>query len=520
MYSLRPHKRIDFARYWKLGFKISGALIALAIVGFVVSTIVTGAPLTLGTEFSGGTSIQINDAGDVTEDQLRDAFVSAASGLGYDTQISSIQSATTMAGGNGYIVKTTDTVSTNASEIMSYVENALGIDETTVEIETIGASWGASVIWSSLVAFFLSCLGILVVIALRYREPRMGVVALICLFHDMIVVLGIYAWAGMFFHMEITSDVIAALLAIIGYSLYDTVVVFHRVNRNASPSMKCSLKTCANMSLNEVIVRSINTSITSILPVLIMLILGTDTLLAFAFAMFIGMIVGFYSTLAISAPIYTMWKAKEPAYARLEEKYPYEVVQSPYTKEMMLEDRKKTVEELKERKEERKQLKAEDRAAAKEAKEAERQARVDAEKAARDAQAAEAKRVADEENSAFVTLDLDESGASVAELFNSDSTTSVDFEDLVSVPDDDEHRAEAADSDAKAEPKVEPEETIEIELEDAADVDDEDSIVTTSVSISFDVDDADEPDAASDDDGAGAGDDDASDETEDDASRD
>ncbi len=73
----------------------------------------------------------------------------------------------------------------------------------------------------------------------------------------MIVVLGIYAWAGLFFHMEITSDVIAALLAIIGYSLYDTVVVFHRISRNASPQMKCFF-TCANTSLNEVIVRTIN----------------------------------------------------------------------------------------------------------------------------------------------------------------------------------------------------------------------------------------------------------------------
>ena len=357
MYSLRPHTKIDFVRLWKYGFRLSGVLIALALVGFVVSTVLTGAPLTLGTEFSGGTSIQINDAGDVTEDQLEDAFNKAANKLGYETQISSIQTAASMSGGNGYIVKTTDTVSTNASEIMSEVEGALDIDENAVEIETIGASWGASVIWSSVLAFFLSCLGILAVIAIRYREPRMGVVALICLFHDMIVVLGIYAWAGLFFHMEITSDVIAALLAIIGYSLYDTVVVFHRISRNASPQMKCSLLTCANTSLNEVIVRTINTSITSVIPVLFMLIIGTDTLVDFAFAMFCGMVVGVYSTLAISAPIYTKWKAKDPAYARLENKYPYEVVQSPFTKQMMLEARKETAEKLKVEKQEHKEAK-------------------------------------------------------------------------------------------------------------------------------------------------------------------
>lgn len=156
MYSLRPHTKFDFVRLWKYGFRLSGVLIALAIVGFIVSTVLTGAPLTLGTEFSGGTSIQINDAGDVTEDEIKDAFATAASELGYETQISSIQTAASMSGGNGYIVKTTDTVSTNASEIMGHVEQALGIDEGSVEIETIGASWGASVIWSSILAFFLS----------------------------------------------------------------------------------------------------------------------------------------------------------------------------------------------------------------------------------------------------------------------------------------------------------------------------------------------------------------------------
>lgn len=361
MYSLRPHTRFDFVRLWKYGFILSGILIALALAGFITSTVITGSPLTLGTEFSGGTSIQINDAGNVTEQELQDAFSNAASELGYSTQISSIQVANNMAGGSGFIVKTTDTVSTNASDIMSHVEDALGLDATTVEIETIGASWGASVIWSSILAFFLSCLGILIVIAIRYREPRMGVVALICLFHDMIIVLGIYAWAGLFFGMEITSDVIAALLAIIGYSLYDTVVVFHRISKNATPQMKCSLTTCANRSLNEVIVRSINTSITSVLPVLLMLILGTDTLLDFAFAMFCGMVVGVYSTLAISAPIYTKWKAKEPAYARLEAKYPYEVVQSPFTKQMMLEARKETAKNLKIEKAELKRVKKEER---------------------------------------------------------------------------------------------------------------------------------------------------------------
>ena len=355
MKSLRPHRQFNFVGLWKYGFILSGILIALAAVGLVVSLVTTGSALTLGTEFSGGSSIQITNTGDITQDQVKDAFSSAADSLGIESQISSIQTSTDASGNPGFIVKTTDTVSTDANQIMMNVESQLGINGTNVQIETIGASWGASVIGSSILAFLLSCVGILIVIAIRYREPRMGVVALITLFHDMFIIIGVYAWAGMFFHMEVTSDVIAALLAIIGYSLYDTIVVFHHINKNASPQMKSSMKTCANRSVNEIIVRSLNTSITSILPVLLMLVLGTDTLRDFAFAMFCGMLIGVYSTIAISAPIYTLWKCRQPEYARLEKKYPYEVVQSTFTKEMLLQAR---VDAKQARKDEKYQLKA------------------------------------------------------------------------------------------------------------------------------------------------------------------
>lgn len=389
---LRPHKRFNFVGLWKYGFILSGILIALAVIGFIVSTVTVGTPLTLGTEFSGGTSITVADTGDITEDQMKEAFSKADSELGTDTQISSIQTSVDSNGTNGFVIRTSSTDSAAASSIMGNVEGQLNISSENVQIETIGASWGSSVIWSSILAFIVSCVAILIVIAIRYREPRMGVVALITLFHDMIIVLGIYAWAGMFMHLEITSDVIAALLAIIGYSLYDTIVVFHRINRNASPQMKCSMKTCANRSVNEIIVRSLNTSITSIIPILFMLILGTDTLRDFAFAMVCGMVVGVYSTLAISAPVYTVWKCREPEYARLERKYPYKVEQSPFTKEMM------------------KQARIDSKQARLEAAEAERKAA--AEKAAQEKAAAEAK--AAEEKAAAEAKAAEEKAAAEA----------------------------------------------------------------------------------------------------------
>ena len=381
MYSLRPHKQFNFVGMWKYGFIISAILIVLSIAGIVTSLVTTGSALTLGTEFSGGTSIQVSDTAGLTEETLVDTYNSTASELGVDSQISSAQ--TTSSGGtNGFLLRTTDSDTTSENSVMSKVQETLGINSDNVTIQTISASWGASVIWSSVFAFVLSCVAILIVIALRYREPRMGVVALITLFHDMFIVVGVYAWAGMFFHMEITADVIAALLAIIGYSLYDTIVVFHRINQNASPNMRMSMKTCANNSVNEIIVRSLNTSITSIIPVFFMLLLGTDTLLDFAFAMFIGMLLGVYSTLAISAPVYTLWKCRQPEYARLEKKFPYVVEQSPFTKPMLKQARKDW-----------KRERAEEKAQAVEAK---KEAKAKAEAAEDKKRGAEAKKKADE----------------------------------------------------------------------------------------------------------------------------
>lgn len=448
MASLRPHRRFNFVGLWRYGFILSGILIALALVGFIASAVVSGSPLTLGTEFSGGTSIEITGTGDITEDQVKEAFATAASEAGVEMEVSSVQTTTSAQSGNGFLIRTNDTESTNANKVMNSVEEQLGIDDANVQIETIGASWGASVIWSSIMAFIVSCIVILAVIAVRYREPRMGAVALVTLFHDMIIILGIYAWAGLFFHMEITSDVIAALLAIIGYSLYDTIVIFHRIDKNSSPTMKCSLKTCANRSVNEVIVRSMNTSITSILPVLFMLILGTDTLKDFAFAMFCGMVIGFYSTLAISAPVFTLWKCRQPEFAKLESKYPYEVEQSPFTTEMMkqarIDSKRQLAEEKKlaaEKAREEKRLAAEAKAAREEAEKAKAAEKAAAEKAA--AEKAEAEKAGAEKAEAEKAEAEAEEAAEEALSDTAEAPKAVDAVESVEAADGSADSAEA-----------------------------------------------------------------------------
>ena len=193
-----------------------------------------------------------------------------------------------------------------------------GWSTDSFEVTTIGPDWGASVVQSSLLAFLVSLILIIAYISIRFRDYKMGVSAVIALLHDLVLVFGVYALVG----REVTPNTIAALLTILGYSLYDTVVVFHRINENMKDdSVKCTFATMANHSVNEVLIRSLNTSITSLIPVVAMLLFGGETLKDFALAMTVGLIAGAYSSYAIATPIYVIWKTRETRYAKLQHKY-------------------------------------------------------------------------------------------------------------------------------------------------------------------------------------------------------
>ena len=146
----------------------------------------------------------------------------------------------------------------------------------------------------------------------------MGVMAVVALCHDIIFVLGVYSVLG----KEISPNTLAALLTILGYSLYDTVVVFHRINDNmANSSERTNFITMANHSINQVFMRSINTTLTSVVPVIGMLFFGGSTLQDFALAMAIGLICGAYSSIGIAVPLYAWWKNREPKNYRLMRKF-------------------------------------------------------------------------------------------------------------------------------------------------------------------------------------------------------
>jgi len=293
----RPY--IDFMgkRMWLFSF--SGVVLLIALGSLVFR------PLNLGIEFKGGTVITLTNVSGATIEQVR----SAASAAG-------IPGAAVQTTERGFIVRSTETKTVSAEAQAAAMAATLKVASTDRQVSTIGPEWGSNVTNASLLALAVSIIAILAYISIRF-EYKMAVTGVIALLHDAAITLGIYALLG----REVTPNTVAALLTILGYSLYDTIVVFHRIRENTQNLSKKTFMDMANDSLNQVLVRWINTGLSSLIPVICLLLFGGETLRDFAFALTVGLLSGAYSSVAVASPLYAMWKEREPRYMALRKKF-------------------------------------------------------------------------------------------------------------------------------------------------------------------------------------------------------
>ena len=300
----RFKKDVNFLKHRRVFFIVALVMVLISLAGLGFKG------LNFGIEFVGGTSIVFRDTGEVGTDEMRQAFS--------DQQINSpvIQTTVDSNGAQGFIVRISETDATLASTYADAVVEALALEQNSAEVTTIGPGWGADVTRTSLIAFLVAIALIIIYVAIRF-EYKMGFVAVVALVHDLVIIIGVYAIFG----REVTPNVVAALLTIMGYSMYDTIVVFHRINDNLGSTANHSFMTVANHSINQVLIRTINTTLTSLIPVLAMLFFGGETLKDFAFAMAIGLVLGSYSSIAIASPLYAIWKQREPKFRKLAEKF-------------------------------------------------------------------------------------------------------------------------------------------------------------------------------------------------------
>jgi preprotein translocase subunit SecF len=293
----------DFVGRRRLWFTISGVLVLISLVSLVWPG------LNFGIDFKGGAVFRVQPEHPVTEAQVRRAVGSAAAVVQV-TEQAPVQ----------VIVQTEELAPAEVARIRTALADVAGVERNAVSTESIGSKWGSTVSRKAVLGLLVFLVAVTVYVSLR-MELKMAVAALVALLHDLIITTGIYALA----RFEVTPATVIAVLTILGYSLYDTVVVFDKVRENTGSLTAMSRTTysqATNLAINQTIMRSLNTSLASLLPILGLLLvgsylLGAETLKDLGLALFVGVAAGAYSSIFIAPPLVAMWKEKEPRYAQL-----------------------------------------------------------------------------------------------------------------------------------------------------------------------------------------------------------
>ena len=213
-------------------------------------------------------------------------------------------------GSNAFQISTKTLEPAKLNTVRDALDKSYGFAKTP-DSQSIGPTFGNTVANSAVIAIIASLLVISAYIALRF-EWKYAVPVLIALMHDVLITSGVYALLG----REVTTSTVAALLTILGYSLYDTIIVFDRVRENVPRMPRAAFSQIVNRSMSEVLTRSLATTFCTCLPVLALLLFGGQTLKDFAFALLVGVISGAYSSIFIASPVLTHWKEREAIYVR------------------------------------------------------------------------------------------------------------------------------------------------------------------------------------------------------------
>ena len=296
-------KSFDFVGNRVRWYLIGATIVILAIV----LTILRGG-FVFGIEFRGGSEFRVSVPASLSEQTAIDTVTSVA-GLSSNPRVSIV-------GGDSVRVQTEQLTDAQTTELRGDLAEAYAVDVEQVTASFIGATWGQDITRQALIGLAVFLVLVSLVMALYFRTWKMSLAALTALAHDLILTAGIYGVLG----YEITPAAVIGLLTILGYSLYDTVVVFDKVRENTSQDGEESRRTFAesvNLAVNQTLVRSINTSVVAVLPVgsilfIGSLLLGAGTLRDIALALFIGMIAGTYSSIFIAAPLYVHLRENEP----------------------------------------------------------------------------------------------------------------------------------------------------------------------------------------------------------------
>ncbi len=292
---------VEHRRWW---FALSGTVLLLSIAGLVFRG------LNLSIDFEGGSQVVYDNRSGVSADQVR-ALLTAPP---YRLSESEVQ----LVGDNQISIRTvslTELTDAERTKLIDDLAKQAGISPDEVSRTDVGPTWGSEISRKALQGLIIVLLAITLYISFRF-EWKMAIGAQVAMVHDVVITAGVYALVG----REVTPATIIAILTILGFSLYDTVVIYDKIKENTeSPALlaKDTYAGVVNHSLNQVFMRSVNTSLVVLLPIVSLLLFGGDTLKDFAFAMLIGVLTGAYSSIFVAAPLLAVLKEREPRYQQI-----------------------------------------------------------------------------------------------------------------------------------------------------------------------------------------------------------
>jgi SecD/SecF fusion protein len=291
--------QIDFMRRRYVWFALSGIVLALGAGALGVRG------LNLGIDFKGGSQLTFRTPAPHETGDVR-AVLSAE---GYGDAVIQGRGQATNDAYRSFQIRTKALTDQKRDQIMEALENRLQI--TAPGATTVSSSFGRQITEAAITAILVSLLLVVIYIAIRF-DLKFAAPVIVAMLHDVLVCVGIYALVG----REMTSSTVAAILTVLGYSIYDTIIIFDRIRENIPIMRRSSFATIANVSLWETIRRSLATSFITLLPVASLFFFGGETLKDFAFALLVGIGSGAYSSIFIAAPLLTILKEREPEYAR------------------------------------------------------------------------------------------------------------------------------------------------------------------------------------------------------------
>lgn len=294
----------------KIWYTISSVLILVSIIGPILK-----GGFNFGIEFTGGSEFVVSDVTDMSQTKATQAV--------QEVEPNMVPKVSTL-GDSSIRVQTEQLTAEQNREIRINLADAYAVPISNVTSSYIGASWGSDITTQAIRGLLVFLVLASLVMALYFRTWKMSFVAIVALLHDLVITAGIYGITG----FEVTPGAVIGLLTILGYSLYDTVVVFDKIRENTQGSTKEASLTFANqvnLAVNQTLVRSINTSVVAALPVAAILfigafVLGAGTLRDISLALLIGIFVGTYSTIFLATPLYVQMRQNEPAIKKYDKK--------------------------------------------------------------------------------------------------------------------------------------------------------------------------------------------------------